>query len=73
MSYKFTFKEKLKDRASDIFYGCLVIATFAFAAYNGRRGALATYEQNKNTVQQMHDIKQSNFVLYNDSIRQNVR
>lgn len=68
-----TFKEKLKDKASDIFYGCLAIATFAFAAYNSRHGTMIVQEKNNQAVHQMYDIKKSNFVHYNDSINQKIR
>lgn len=67
-----TFKEKVKDNISDVFYFGLTILAFAFAAY-GNKNIKSDTNQTETVVNKVQIEKQSNTAMYNDSINQHVR
>ena len=67
-----SFKDRLKDKSSDIFYFTLMITAFAFAAF-GNKNNQADANTATQSVKQIQEVKQTNTVLFNDSINQKIR
>lgn len=67
-----TFKQKVKQKTPDIFYFGLMIFTFTFAAF-GNKNNQADANTATQSVKQVQEVKQTNTVLFNDSINQKIR
>lgn len=67
-----TFKDKVKEKTPDIFYFGLMVFTFTFAAF-GNKDNQADANTATQSVKQIQEVKQTNTVLFNDSINQKIR
>lgn len=62
-----TLKEKIKEKLPDAFYFGLMVFAFVFAAY-GNKDNQADANTATQSVKQIQEVKQTNTVLFNDSI-----
>ncbi len=67
-----TFKEKVKEKTPDIFYFGLMIFTFTFAAFGNKNNQVDANTATQ-SVKQVQEVKQTNTVLFNDSINHKIR
>ena len=72
LSQPTTFKDKVKEKTPDIFYFGLMVFTFTFAAFGNKDNQVDANTATQ-SVKQIQEVKQTNTVLFNDSINQKIR
>lgn len=68
-----TFKEKLKEKTPDVFYFGLMILAFGFVVFGNKNNQTEDMNTITQSVKRTQEVKQTNAVLFNDSINQHIR
>ena len=67
-----TFKEKIHNRIPDILFLVLIL-TVALTVANAKRKGIVPNNNTEQALKQVSETKQTNTVLFNDSINQKIR